>query len=143
MELRRIVNAFSEVDGQGRYLHWDKLRHLPATEGLSPEQWWLGIKIARRQNYQSLPLTDKRGGAFRYCLPAIVQKELHWLDRHASGSLQAEEAITDPQTRNTYLIRSLIEEAINSSQLEGASTTQNVAKEMIRQNRAPRNKASR
>ena len=97
--------------------------------------------MARRKNYKPLPLTDKRGLPFCYCLPAIVQKELHWLDRHASGSLQAEEAITDPQTRNTYLIRSLIEEAINSSQLEGASTTHNVAKEMIRQDRAPRNKS--
>ena len=140
-ELSRVLGAFTEVDGQGRYLHWDKLRHLPAPEGFSPEQWWLGIKMARRKNYKPLPLTDKRGLPFCYCLPAIVQKELHWLDRHASGSLQAEEAITDPQTRNTYLIRSLIEEAINSSQLEGASTTQNVAKEMIRQERAPRNKS--
>lgn len=140
-ELGRVLSAFTEVDGQGRYLHWDKLRHLPAPEGFTPEQWWLGIKMARRKNYKPLPLTDKRGLPFSYCLPAIVQKELHWLDRHASGSLQAEEAITDPQTRNTYLIRSLIEEAINSSQLEGASTTQNVAKEMLRQERAPRNKS--
>ena len=140
-ELSRVLNAFTEVDRQGRYFHWDKLRHLPAPEGFTPEQWWLGIKMARRKSYKPLPLADKRGNAFRYCLPAIVQKELHWLDRHASGSLQAEEAITDPQTRNTYLIRSLIEEAINSSQLEGASTTQNVAKEMIRQDRAPRNKS--
>ncbi|TPW16983.1 MAG: hypothetical protein FD130_837 [Halothiobacillaceae bacterium] len=97
--------------------------------------------MARRKNYKLLPLTDKSASAFRYCLPAIVQKELHWLDRHASGSLQAEEAITDPQTRNTYLIRSLIEEAISSSQLEGASTTLDVAKEMLRQERSPRDKS--
>lgn len=139
--LSRLLNGFSEVDGQGRYLHWDKLRHLPTPEGFSSEQWWLGIKMARRKNYKLLPLTDKSASAFRYCLPAIVQKELHWLDRHASGSLQAEEAITDPQTRNTYLIRSLIEEAISSSQLEGASTTLDVAKEMLRQERSPRDKS--
>lgn len=140
-ELSRVLNAFTEVDGQGRYLHWDKLRHLPAPEGFTPEQWWLGIKMARRKNYKPLPFTDKRGSAFCYCLPALLQKDLYWLDRHASGSLQAEAAITDPQTRNTYLIRNLIDEAINSSQLEGASTTQNVAKEMIRQARPPRNKS--
>lgn len=139
--LGRIFSAFTEVDEQGRYLHWDKLRHLPAPEGFSSEQWWLGIKMARRKSFQSIPLQDKRGMAFCYCLPAIVQKELHWLDCHASGSIQADAAITDPQMRNTYLIRSLIEEAISSSQLEGASTTQDVAKEMIRQGRAPRNKS--
>lgn len=140
-ELSRVLRAFAEVDAQGRYLHWDKLRHLPAPEGFTSEQWWLGTKMARHKNYKALPLTDKRGKAFCYCLPAMVQKELHWLDRNASGSLQVEPVITNPQTRNTYLIRSLIEEAINSSQLEGASTTQNVAKEMIRQGRAPRNKS--
>ena len=141
--LSRLVSGQGDVDGQGRYLHWDKLRHLPTPEGLSSEQWWLAIKLARRRNYQPLPLNDSRGRAFQYCLPAVVQKELHWLDRHASGSIQAEAAITDPQMRNTYLIRSLIEEAISSSQLEGASTTQNVAKEMIRQAREPRDKSER
>ena len=141
--LARLMGTYSDVDAKGRYLHWDKLRHLPAPDGLTSEQWWLGIKMARRKNYQRLPLHDKRGLAFQYGLPAVVQKEFHWLDRHASGSIHAESAITDPQTRNTYLIRSLIEEAISSSQLEGASTTQNVAKEMIRQEREPRNKSER
>ena len=115
------MGTYSDVDAKGRYLHWDKLRHLPAPAGLTSEQWWLGIKLARRKNYQRLPFLDKRGLPFQYGLPAVVKKEFHWLDRHASGSIHAESAITDPQTRNTYLIRSLIEEAISSSQLEGAS----------------------
>jgi Fic family protein len=48
------------------------------------------------------------------------------------------EPITNPQTRDRYLVRSLIEEAITSSQLEGAVTTREVAKEMIRTGRTPR-----
>lgn len=139
----RLMAGVGDVDDQGRYLHWDKLRHLPPPDGLNSEQWWLGIKLARRKNFKSLPLKDRNARPFLYGQPAQVQKELHWLDRHASGSIQAEEAITDPQTRNTFLIRSLIEEAISSSQLEGASTTQNVAKEMIRQAREPRDKSER
>ncbi|PKM09015.1 MAG: Fic family protein [Gammaproteobacteria bacterium HGW-Gammaproteobacteria-4] len=141
--LTRLMRSVSEVDGQGRYLHWDKLRHLPAPDGLTSEQWWLGIKLARHKNFKSLPLRDRNGAAFQYSLPAIVHKELHWLDRNASGSIQAESVIANPQTRDTYLIRSLIEEAISSSQLEGASTTQNVAKEMIRQAREPRDRSER
>jgi len=73
--------------------------------------------------------------------PGQVVRELHWLDRNAAGTIQASDAITNAQTRNTYLVRSLIEEAINSSQLEGASTTRDVAKEMIRQNRDPKDKS--
>ncbi|MBA3582488.1 MAG: Fic family protein [Gammaproteobacteria bacterium] len=139
--ISRLLNEFSEVDAQGRYLHWDKFRHLPVPADLTAEQCWLGIKIARRNNYKSLSLHNKHGHKFRYCLPAVIQQELHYLDRHAAGSIQAEKAITDSETRTTYLIRGLIEEAINSSQLEGASTTQNVAKEMIRQARTPTNKS--
>ncbi len=60
---------------------------------------------------------------------------------NAAGTIQANDAITNPNTRTTYLVRSLIEEAINSSQLEGASTTRHVAKEMIRQGRNPGTKS--
>lgn len=139
----RVFGASSEVDGQGRYLHWDKLRHLPPPEGLSPEHWWLGIKLVRRKRFRPLLLRDERGLPFQYCLPGTVQRDLHWLDRHAAGSIQAEPAIADTERQKTFLIRSLIEESINSSQLEGASTTRNVAREMIRQGREPRDRSER
>lgn len=139
----RVFGLQSEVDGQGRYLHWDKLRHLPPPEGLSTEQWWLGIKLVRRKSFRPLPLRDERGQPFQYCLPGSVQRDLHWLDRHAAGSIQAEPAIADAERQKTFLIRSLIEESINSSQLEGASTTQPVAREMIRQGREPRDRSER
>jgi Fic family protein len=137
----RVFFEGSPFDNKGRYLHWDKLRHLPPPKDYSSEQWWVSIKTAREKLYKYLPLLDKRQAQFMFCEPDGVQRQLHWLDRHASGSIQAEEAITNPQMRNTYLIRSLVEEAINSSQLEGASTTRHEAKEMIRQQRPPRDKS--
>lgn len=139
--LVRILSGSSALDSKGRYLHWDKLRHLEPPEGYTNEQWWLSIKTARQKLYKKLPLLDKAQEPFLFCVPDNVQFQLHWLDRHASGSIQAEEAITNPQMRNTYLIRSLVEEAINSSQLEGASTTRHEAREMIRQQRPPRDKS--
>jgi Fic family protein len=45
--------------------------------------------------------------------------------------------ITNPQTRDRYIQSSLIEEAITSSQLEGASTTREKAKELLRSGRVP------
>jgi len=44
---------------------------------------------------------------------------------------------------NNLLINALIEEAISSSQLEGAATTRKVAKEMLRQKREPKNRSER
>ena len=57
----RLFAVSAEVDDQGRYLHWDKLRHLPPPEGMTPEQWWLGLKVARRAHFRPLPLRDKAG----------------------------------------------------------------------------------
>jgi Fic family protein len=134
----KLSSDIDLVDTKGRYLHWDKLRHLDPPDDLTSEQWWVGVKTARMRSYMPILLYAKNGSYFQYCTPPFVQRELHWLDRHTSGSISSEEAITNPQTRKTYLIRSLIEEAINSSQLEGASTTRDVAKEMIRQERDPK-----
>ena len=136
-----LLTSFTPLDEKGRYLHWDKLRHLPAPEGFSSEQWWAGVKFSRQRAYKKLPLFDKLGKPFVFSAPDSVQRELHWLDKNASGSIQAEDAVTNPQMRNTYLIRSLVEEAISSSQLEGASTTRHKAKEMIRQQRSPSDKS--
>jgi len=139
--LMRMIESASPTDQKGRYSHWDKVRHLPPPEGFSSEEWWFRIKKARRDLYQLLPLQDKQNKPFQFATPPQILRELHWLDRYASGNIQGNDAITNTQTRNTYLIRSLIEEAINSSQLEGASTTRDVAKEMIRQDRSPKDKS--
>lgn len=142
-ELWEVVQQQSPTDVKGRYLHWDKLRHLPPPEDLTSEQWWVASKLARQSLMQVVPLMDVKGTAFQYCSPNVLQKELHWLDLNAAGNMTGEPEIASPSTKSTFLIKSLIEEAISSSQLEGASTTRNVAKEMLRQGREPTDKSER
>jgi Fic family protein len=85
-----------------------------------------------------LPLKDRDGTRFQFCLPDPAPEQLHAITRDASGTLQADtQPITNPATRDRYIVRSLIEEAITSSQLEGAATTFRVAKEMLRTSRTP------
>jgi Fic family protein len=121
-----------------QYLHWDKLRHLPTPAGFSHEDWWLALKLARSGLLRAVPLKDKQGQPFRFGVPEMVQEELHRIDIGAGGAIGMPEPIANPHTKDRYLIRSLIEEAITSSQLEGAVTTREVAKEMIRTGRTPR-----
>ncbi|OOZ38891.1 filamentation induced by cAMP protein fic [Solemya pervernicosa gill symbiont] len=128
---------------KGNYYHWDKLRHLKPPGNLSHEEWWYGIKSARLALYRPIPHTDVYGTSFVFTQPDIVQRLLHQITRDASGVIQSPEAVTNPQTKDTYLVNSLIEEAITSSQLEGASTTRKVAKEMIRQKRKPLGKSEK
>jgi Fic family protein len=120
------------------YLHWDKLRHLPAPTGFTSEEWWAAIKFQRAGSMRALPLLDKLGDPFTFSVPEVVHMAVHQIDVGAGHSLGLPEPITNPQTRDHYLVRSLIEEAITSSQLEGAVTTREVAKEMIRTGRPPR-----
>lgn len=120
------------------YPHWDKLRHLPPPAGFTSEEWWLSVKLQRNSASKPLPLFDKQGRPFRFWVPEDVQAQLHQIDVGAGSALGIPEPITNPQTRDRYLIRSLIEEAITSSQLEGAVTTRQVAKELIRTGRPPR-----
>lgn len=120
------------------YFHWDKLRHLKPPEEMSPEEWWLATKLQRLGLLKPVPLQDKQGRPFQFCTPELVQEPLHEIDVGAGASIGVPEPITNPQTRDRYLVRSLIEEAITSSQLEGAVTTREVAKQMIRSGRPPR-----
>jgi Fic family protein len=70
-------------------------------------------------------------------------EELHQIDLGSGGQVSLPDQITNPQTRDRYLVSSLMEEAITSSQLEGAVTTREVAKEMIRTGRKPRDNSER
>ncbi len=123
----------------GRYEHWDRLRHLTAPNGLSHELWWLGIKLARKTIARNLPLTDKIGRAMTISVTDSLQRSLHLLDRETAGSIAGIERADDP-SRRRYLFRSLVEEAMTSAQLEGAATTREVAKVMLRTGRTPRDR---
>jgi len=137
-----ILSSTTKPDPNGKYYHWDKLRHIKLPFDISShEEWWLAIKFARKALYKNIPHSDKAGNSFVYAEPDIVRKLLHEIDLYGGGELQATEQVANPNTRDTYLINSLIEESITSSQLEGAVTTRKVAKEMIRQKRKPRDKS--
>lgn len=125
-------------DTQGRYLHWDKLRHLTVPEGYDPELYWLMMRDVRNRISRGLPFSDKSGAPFQFCMPDTVIRDILWISENATGAIEADSKISDPRTKQTYLINSLIEEAINSSQLEGALTTRRVAKEMLRSGRRPK-----
>jgi Fic family protein len=120
-----------------RYLHWDKLKHYKI-EGYTAEELWTAVKFHRLAALKAIPLTDPKGRAFRFSVPEMVAQQLHEIDLGAGATIGIPEPITNPQTKDKYLIRSLMEEAITSSQLEGAATTREAAKEMIRSGRPPR-----
>ncbi|WP_306320957.1 MULTISPECIES: Fic family protein [unclassified Streptomyces] len=140
----RLILPTSPGDGPtAPYLPWDRVRFKTPPEGLTLEEWWAKIKLARQGMLRRLPLTDIEGRPFTFALPDVVLKALEDITRDASGKIAASTPSVNPASRDEYLISSLIEEAINSSQLEGASTTRRVAKEMLRAGRSPRTRDER
>jgi Fic family protein len=126
------------------YVHWDKLRQLEPPDDLSPEEWWLLIKWGRQNVQRAIPLTDAAGNRFGYGVPDLVARRLHYVDQRCAGEVAMSEVVTaDAQARQQYLVNSLMEEAIRSSQLEGATTTRRVAKELLRTGRAPKDRSER
>lgn len=140
LDASRVMKVFAQSAplANGKYRHWDNLRHLKAPDGLTSEEWWCAIKLARGSLFRSIPLTTPTGEPFRYCVPDPVQEKLHKIDSLASGRIAIPEQVTNPETRDRYLVNSLMEEAITSSQLEGAATTRQVAADMIRSGRKPK-----
>lgn len=135
--LLQLLNLNRGSSQTGEYLHWDKLRRLKVPDGLTHEEWWLSLKLARREQLKPMGLKDSHGNPFVFSIQEKVLEVLHRMDLDMGGQIGMPEPIANPQTRDHYLIRSLMEEAITSSQLEGAVTTRKVAQEMIRSGRKP------
>jgi Fic family protein len=126
---------------KGQYLHWDQVRHRTPPSNYSLEMWWAGIRLSRNAYLKDLPFTDKSGRLFHYGTPDPVLQSLHHIDLNTAGRVGMDQQMVSPEDRNRYLVSSLIEEAITSSQLEGAATTREEAKAMLRSGRNPRDRS--
>ncbi|MDB6050439.1 MAG: filamentation induced by cAMP protein Fic [Pseudomonas sp.] len=127
------------LDDQGRYRPFDELRHRWRS-GLNPATCWAIVKSARvSQGLPILPL----GSLDHWCsyfLTPIAHKAISAVDRNAStAALEYMSHKIGEGAHVSYLLNDLIEdEAISSSQLEGAATTTLIAKDMLKRKRQPR-----
>jgi Fic family protein len=126
------------------YLYWDKFKYLTFPPAITPEKAWTALKLSRIiRGVKGIPLADREGKNFTYWIPDNAQKALHFLDQNTAGQILIDEPALQSEEKQRYILKSIIEEAITSSQLEGAATTRVVAKEMLRSGRQPANHAER
>jgi len=122
------------------YVYWDKFRHYPFPNNITAEEAWAFLKISRSSN-EKTPIKSISGDNFTYGITKNLYQKLNFIDTHGAGLLKTfNEKPSNAQT-SKYIISSLTEEAIASSQIEGANTTHKIAKEMILSKRKPRNKS--
>jgi len=124
------------------YLYWSDFKYLPMPEAVSAEDAWRYLKSVRSIGMRSTKIRDVHADHFTYTLTNEVQRCLHVIDRDAAGAVGAPSRIPK-HGEQRYLISTLMEEAIASSQIEGASTTRRVAKDMLRTGRRPKDRSER
>lgn len=135
-----LLGKYGVTNPEGKYLHWDKFKWR-VEKGDSEEAAWVATKLARSTISKQIKRlqSDKEDSFFQYCVPDSLYAQLHYIDKVTGGG----HAIGDgpfitAREKDKYLVKNLImEEAITSSQLEGASTTRKIAKEMLKNNRKP------
>lgn len=115
----------------GRYLHWSEVRYRTVDES-ELSALWNAMKFTRGLSAQKLDLC---GRTYSFCMIPMFTELLHYIDRDAAGRIETR--FSGERAAKRYLVSSLMEEAIASSQIEGAATTRKVAKKMLTSNRRP------
>jgi Fic family protein len=126
-EIRQINSA---------YPYWDKVKYLETKERANSKSLWFALKCLRQLNRMIIKF-----GSYEFSLTVTDEmfELLHYFDMNIGGSL-ASEMLIPSENKRTYLVSSIMEEAIASSQMEGAATTRKVAKDMLRKSEKPQNK---
>jgi Fic family protein len=132
------------AEPEGRYLHWDELRRRTPPGDLTHGEWWTAVGMKREALRSPLPLGDKDGRPLWFARTMSLDEGVHRIDRRLGGRMEsADSSLVTAERHDHYLIASLMEEAIASSQLEGASTTRQVARELLLSGRKPRDRDER
>lgn len=118
------------------YSYWDKIKYL-GTKELPSEILWQTIKFSRLVYANFVNFGDY---SFIFKISNYMQQLLHEFDMNFGGTLSGTTTISE-KNRQYYLLSSIMEEAIASSQMEGANTTRKVAKEMLRKQIKPKDKS--
>jgi Fic family protein len=141
--ISKYQKKYQATNSQGQYLHWNDFKWR-VDKGDEEVVAWIATKMARKSITKDLVTLQAVGDkCFSYCIPNSLFAQLHSIDTMAGGGKKISDGLlVSSDEKNRYLVKSLmIEEAITSSQLEGASTTREIAKDMIQKGLEPKDKS--
>lgn len=116
--------------------YWDTTKYKKCPKGCSALQLWTYVKATRLKS--TIQVWKKYG--ITLTLTNTMQRMCHEFDMNWGGTWGAS-SIIEEKNKEQYLVGSLMEEAIYSSQMEGAATTRKVAKEMLKKKMTPKDKS--
>ena len=120
------------------YVYWDKFKHFPIPEGFKSEEAWAFLKFTRTSTSEKSPIFSLRNNSFSFGITKTMFQKLSYIDSNTSGFISTDLGRPTESQKAQMIISSLTEEAIASSQIEGANTSRKVAKEMLLSKRKAR-----
>lgn len=130
-----LISLINKIND--KYEYWDTVKYKPLPNGCSSSrELWLRTKASRVLT--TVYPWQKYGLLFG--LTNKMQRLCHEFDLNFGGTWEGRSMIPS-ESRERYLVSSLMEEAIYSSMMEGAATTRKVAKEMLRRKMTPKDKS--
>ena len=132
--LFRLVSShevFQKIEKD--YLYWDKIKYLEIINFENVDIWNL-VKSKRNFNRDLIKIDNV---LTFYNVNKFLQSKLQYLDFNYGAGLQKEQLLSELE-KQQYLKNALMEEAVFSSMIEGATTTRVKAKDMLRKNKKPK-----
>ncbi len=103
---------------------------------------WPFVRFLRERNNTESPVKSPTGQFFTYNKLKYFDKLLHEIDmQFGRQDIITKAALHGNLSEKELILNSIIEEAVASSQIEGASTTREKAKEMLKTGRKPRDQS--
>lgn len=124
------------IKSDEKYYYWDDLKYRKDAPFDSQIENWTLLKTYRTSKYEKIKFGNY---TFNYFISEYISKNLHDFDLKLMGGLQQNPIL--PSDRIEFFKSSLLEEAVASSQVEGAATTTEVARDMLKSGRNPRNES--
>lgn len=113
--------------------------------GHNPETIWHALWLSRQPNQTLFSLGQISLKPFSLCLVPGINELLHRIDHAIGGGgptpISGDGLLASPEHANRLQIRSLMEEAIESSRIEGAVTTRRDAIELLKSGKPPTTKS--
>lgn len=124
------------LESDQKYFYWDDVKYKKNVPLENPADNWGMIKAHRFMRYERINF-----GSYRFCyfITPDTAKNLHDFDLKLMGDLQKDPMLKSEKLE--FFKNSLLEEAVASSQVEGAATTTEVARDMLKSGREPRNES--
>lgn len=152
-EAQHVIDEYFRDEGQfsdfikstyiPEYLYWDKVKYKKHPVALSAVESWYLVKFIRRTFFAKAdsPIRREDGSYFTWLKLPSFDPFFHEVDLNTGGNLAAFRADVNDRNKQRFISRGIMEEAIASSQLEGANTTRKAAKALLREGRTPKGKA--